>query len=1156
MKEVNWFVAPHTGYDPIAEEELAETFTQMSLERTTPQGMKSSVLGLEAPRNQEKTLELQETYETSFTSESDQESQEQDQDTKDAEELQDTDQDTQEEIQEGPYFKKPTSKRAQDMTPEVGQRVLQEVTQRTSIGPKTHPGELPFDHIEKFEDMVSSIKAEGIPVDYLLCKLFPYSLGERGKIWLRQLRPGSLTTWQKVKDAFLIHFYDESMSEEVILDTASNGNFTTRTPSEATKLIESSASSYGIRGIDNKRRQKAIRVDFKHLEQSEVQSVRIEQPAQSTTPTPSSTCNIEAMLEAIFTRISALDSKVNNMSTQLYNTTFSNADVCADQLRSGLQQTISEMPLMTACLAVLTEHEDALVEIAPIRLEFSPVAEQVYTPQIPCPMPRRSKQGIQAKHCKGIMDKIVLGLPPVDIDKLSPPLERALILYEAPQKQNEKKKTLVVSEQVSAMIKRRFPHSLCDLGSCINLIPHSVALRLGMTDYRPTRITLLLADRSKRIPEGILADVPVQIGECLIPADFVVLAYEEEPPDPLILGRSFLATAGAQIDVKQGRISLHVFDMVMTLNMDKLRKPPTIDGQAFSVETSTDITAVYVKEFGSIEQVNMQASKLEDWSGDHLFSTWLHDEVQISDTLLQDDVFVMETQIAELSCRNSAEIRAAGLVLIDTTRVSVDTRLDETDDCRPHHLAVDTKSRHNALVSIDTTTSVNRHPRRAESELSVKAVFWAEISAASPGTIATAPLPLHPPPKQIRYSRSPPKPPDFINKTLKFSKTVLWLSKPRVFRRVLVSSFDDCAGKRSIPPIPESRPADVTYFLGQPHAPTAYTPPWMMRRFSRNPSPGLKLGRIMLKRNAREEAEEFPDLDDDDDPPPDPERRMEYIFDCYGYGESRKVALAAAQLTENALSWWDRTVAHRRRQRFDPIINWGDMKYLLWLRYVPDHYHRDLRKRFRKLSQGTRTVHEYFEEFEKLMNSLEIEESDESLMAQFIDGLQERIQRKVERAKYNGLHEFLHLAVQVEQQIRCMASLSKRSRNNTPWNTSNNQTMDKGKAVDSDSRFKNKSNEAPKTSKLEPAQLRNSSKKNQSKRRSNEGVIQFTNQVFSSLPDSDIRAFNEDFRLDQNELSYKMSCSIIMVHERSPSKWIQPKNNQGRSIFVHGKDCI
>ena len=53
----------------------------------------------------------------------------------------------------------------------------------------------------------------------------------------------------------------------------------------------------------------------------------------------------------------------------------------------------------------------------------------------------------------------------------------------------------------------RFSHSLCEMGSSINLMPKSVAERLGMTNYRPTRITLFFADRYKQI----LEDVPVKL---------------------------------------------------------------------------------------------------------------------------------------------------------------------------------------------------------------------------------------------------------------------------------------------------------------------------------------------------------------------------------------------------------------------------------------------------------------------------------------------------------------------------------------------------------------------------------------------------------------------------------------------------------------------
>jgi len=116
-------------------------------------------------------------------------------------------------------------------------------------------------------------------------------------------------------------------------------------------------------------------------------------------------------------------------------------------------------------------------------------------------------------------------------------------------------------------------------------MPKSVAERLGMTNYRPTRITLSFTDRSKRIPEGILEDVPVKVGNSLIPVDFVVLDYDKEPKDPLILGRAFLATAGTRIDVKRCRISLKVCDLEMEFGMDGSEFTKTISRIASSTHT-------------------------------------------------------------------------------------------------------------------------------------------------------------------------------------------------------------------------------------------------------------------------------------------------------------------------------------------------------------------------------------------------------------------------------------------------------------------------------------------------------------------------------------------------------------------------------------------
>jgi len=66
----------------------------------------------------------------------------------------------------------------------------------------------------------------------------------------------------------------------------------------------------------------------------------------------------------------------------------------------------------------------------------------------------------------------------------------------------------------------------------------------------------------------------------------VVLDYEKEPKDPFILGRAFLATAGARFDVKRGKISLKVSDLEMKFGMDGSELTKTISSIASSIDTT------------------------------------------------------------------------------------------------------------------------------------------------------------------------------------------------------------------------------------------------------------------------------------------------------------------------------------------------------------------------------------------------------------------------------------------------------------------------------------------------------------------------------------------------------------------------------------------
>ncbi|KAG7543334.1 Retrotransposon gag domain [Arabidopsis thaliana x Arabidopsis arenosa] len=129
-----------------------------------------------------------------------------------------------------------------------------------------------------------------------------------------------------------------------------------------------------------------------------------------------------------------------------------------------------------------------------------------------------------------------------------------------------------------------FSNCLCDLGAFKSLMPLSVAKRLGFSKYKPCNIFLILADESVRFPHGLLEDLPIKIGNAEIPTDFIVLEMDE-PKDPLILGRPFLATAGAVIDVKNGKIDLNLGnDFTMKFDINDATRKPTIEGQTFVVK--------------------------------------------------------------------------------------------------------------------------------------------------------------------------------------------------------------------------------------------------------------------------------------------------------------------------------------------------------------------------------------------------------------------------------------------------------------------------------------------------------------------------------------------------------------------------------------------
>nr|GEY35952.1 reverse transcriptase domain-containing protein [Tanacetum cinerariifolium]GEY37264.1 reverse transcriptase domain-containing protein [Tanacetum cinerariifolium] len=138
----------------------------------------------------------------------------------------------------------------------------------------------------------------------------------------------------------------------------------------------------------------------------------------------------------------------------------------------------------------------------------------------------------------------------------------AIILKKLPEKLEDLGKFLIPCGFSELKYK-----ALADLGASINLMPLSVWKRLGLPDLIPTWMTLELSNRAICTPDGITRDVFVPVGKFTFSADFVVVDYESDPRVPLILGRPFLRTARALIDVHGKEMILRDGDERLTLNM-------------------------------------------------------------------------------------------------------------------------------------------------------------------------------------------------------------------------------------------------------------------------------------------------------------------------------------------------------------------------------------------------------------------------------------------------------------------------------------------------------------------------------------------------------------------------------------------------------------
>ncbi|KAJ8756014.1 hypothetical protein K2173_024560 [Erythroxylum novogranatense] len=237
------------------------------------------------------------------------------------------------------------------------------------------------------------------------------------------------------------------------------------------------------------------------------------------------------------------------------------------------------------------------MELKRDHIQDSVPAEKPQKPEplmVPPPFPQRLAQSKKEKEDKSIMElfrKVEVNIPLLEAIKQVPRYAKFLKELCTNKHKLTGNEWVSVGENVSAILQRKLPpkcrdqgmfsipckignigisKAMCDLGASINVFPLSVYTSLGLGPLTSTGVIIQLADRSIVYPEGVLEDVLVQVNGLIFPADFFVIDMENDSSSnssDILLGRPFLSTAKAKIDVHSGSLTLEFDGEVVKFNV-------------------------------------------------------------------------------------------------------------------------------------------------------------------------------------------------------------------------------------------------------------------------------------------------------------------------------------------------------------------------------------------------------------------------------------------------------------------------------------------------------------------------------------------------------------------------------------------------------------
>ncbi|GKA03856.1 reverse transcriptase domain-containing protein [Tanacetum coccineum] len=420
--------------------------------------------------------------------------------------------------------------------------------------------ENPHTHINNFKRITSTLKFRDVPNDVIKLMMFPYSLEGAARVWYDKEPPNSILTWEDLVTKFVNQFFPPSKTTHLKNEISRFTQKFKETFSEAWERFKEmlrACPHYGFTELTQ------IDTFYNGLNDNDQDSLNAAAGGNLLIEIVSKKVVTPATVKAVE------ESCVTCGGAHAYyncpNTDSNQSSVCAatstyNQVAPPNRVSNHMAPPGFAPVQNNGQNSTAHIQplVNPIPIPEPDVPKTLLKPNIPYPSRLndrkfREKASNQMEKIFQIFQDLRFDISFMDALLLMPRFAPTIKNFLMNKDKLFELAKIPLNKNCSAMLLKKLPKKLRD-------------------PAKKKRID----HRSITRPKGLTKDVFVKVGNFHFPTDFVVVNFEADPQVPLILGRSFLRTGGALIDVFGEEITLQVNDEIVTFNLDQTTRYSSI----------------------------------------------------------------------------------------------------------------------------------------------------------------------------------------------------------------------------------------------------------------------------------------------------------------------------------------------------------------------------------------------------------------------------------------------------------------------------------------------------------------------------------------------------------------------------------------------------